>query len=155
MEEGRERLIRLTSLNKTKQSRSAVIRNFFEKTGMTLSDVQFLSQGETATARTMAYKRVKSCGKPQQLKNLGEVIGDFRKILELNQYLKDEKVIVLHYLDAESGAIIITFGDFSNLFEKIIDFLEDQDIIVFQTKGNFGICFEAEEHLYLKTVWGL
>lgn len=155
MEDKREKLARLMSLNKMKQFRIMVIRNFFEQTGMTLTDEHFLTPDESIAARTMVYKLVKDCGNTQQLKNLGEVIEDLKTILGSNQHLKNERVVLLHYQDVKSGAIIITFADFSNHFEKIVAFLSGQDISVFQIEGNFGICFEAEEHHYLKTVWGV
>lgn len=44
MEDNREKLARFMSLNKMKQSRVVVIRNFFEQTGMTLTDEHFLSR---------------------------------------------------------------------------------------------------------------
>lgn len=154
MGNNRENLRKLLSLNKAKQSRVLVIQQFFELTGMHLSDEQFLSPNETTTARTMIYKLVKDNGNTQQLKRLGEVIEDLKTILGSNQHLKDEKVIILHYQDATSGAIIITFSEFLNHIEEIIEFLSGQDVVVFQIDGDFGICFEAEEHNYLKTVWG-
>lgn len=155
MENSKGKLARLMSLNKMKQSRIAVNRKFFEKTGMKLSDEHFLSPDASISVRTMVYKTVKDCRNTQQLKNLGEVIEDLKTIFRSNQHLRNERVALLHYQDVESGAIIITFAEFSNHFEKIIDFLGGQDVVIFQIEGNFGICFEAEEHYYLKSVWGV
>ncbi|OKQ00002.1 hypothetical protein [Paenibacillus sp. P46E] len=136
MGNNRENLRKLLSLNKAKQSRVLVIQQFFELTGMHLSDEQFLSPNETTTARTMIYKLVKDNGNTQQLKRLGEVIEDLKTILGSNQHLKDEKVIILHYQDATSGAIIITFSEFLNHIEEIIEFLSGQDVVVFQIDGD-------------------
>jgi len=155
MEANKEKLARLMSLNKMKQFRIVVIRSFFEQTGMALTVEHFLSPDESITARTMVYELVQDCGNTQQIKNIGEVIGDLKTILGSNQHLKNERVVLLHYQDAESGAITFTFTEFSTHFEKIIDFLNGEDIVLFQVEGNFGICFESEEHNYLKTVWGV
>lgn len=154
MENRNEKLAKLISLNKMKQSRLLVIRDFLAKTGMILSDENFLFLEETADARTMVYQMVRRIGKPLQLKNLSEVITKLKNIIELNQLLKDEQLILFHDRDAESGALMITFTEFSCYYKEIIDFLGDQDIIAIQLKGNFGICFEAEEYSYLETVWG-
>lgn len=102
---------------------------------MTLTNEHFLSPDESIIARTMVYKLVKDCGNTQQLNNLGEVIEDLKTILGSNQHLKNERVVLLHYKDVESGAIIITFAEFSNHIEKIIDFLSGQDIVFFKLKG--------------------
>ncbi|RJX41701.1 hypothetical protein D3P09_07060 [Paenibacillus pinisoli] len=122
---------------------------------MALTDEHFLSSDESITARTIVYGLVQDCGNTQQIKNIGEVIGDLKTILVSNQHLKNERVVLLHYQDVESGAITFTFKEFSTHFEKIIDFLDGEDIVLFQVEINFGICFEFEEHNYLKTVWGV
>lgn len=143
------------TLNRMKHSRREVIRIFSEKTGIVLTEDHFLNPDETDTVRSLIYMKVKDCSISYQFESIGEVIEDFKIIFEANQHLRDERIILLHYLDVESGAIVIKFTELSTHFEKIIDFLGNQDIVVFQNEGNFGICFEAEEHNYLKTVWGI
>jgi hypothetical protein len=155
MEDSREKMFRIKAMNKMKKSRIVVSRNFFNKTGIVLSDEHFLSLFETTTARTMLYMMVKNCDDTKSIQNLVEVIEDLKTILGTSQHLFKDNVILLHFEDIDSGAIIITFSEFSNHYVEIIKFLNGNDVVVFQNKGEFGICFEVEEHAYLKTVWGI
>ncbi|WNS43297.1 hypothetical protein [Paenibacillus sp. MMS20-IR301] len=132
-----------------------VINKFFDYTGMSLTDEYFLNPEESITARTMVYNLVKKYCNTKPLKDIREVINDLKSILGSNQHMNNKKVALLHYHDVESGALSLTFSEFAAHFEGIIEFLSGQEIVLFQIEGDFGICFEAEEYNYLRTVWGI